>query len=40
MNSYCGINIKDNATLKAFNINEGKTNTIEYNYNENRLKQK
>ena len=34
LNSYCGINIKDNATLKAFNINEGKTNTIEYNYNE------
>ena len=34
MNSYCGINIKDNATLRAFNINEGKTNTIEYNYNE------
>ena len=34
LNSYCCINIKDNATLKAFNINEGKTNTIEYNYNE------
>jgi Fe-S cluster assembly protein SufD len=34
LNNYCSINIKDNATLKAFNINEGKTNTIEYNYNE------